>query len=101
MLESKNDLGFQKEWAGLMMQLPPDQVISKYAFPYQEAIYLGGIGKFTVQAVKTTDRMLLKAMFGILSARSVYMHFFSSLKALIDDFLSRLTQIDYDRQIVL
>lgn len=80
---------------------PHHLVISPYPDQYESHIRTSmGIDIF-VRPIRPEDAPLLVDLFESLSARSVYMRFFTPLKRLPQSMLARFTQIDYDREMAL
>ena len=80
---------------------PQHLVISAYPDEMEQQIMVETLGKVTIRPIKPEDAPLMVALFQSLSKQSVYNRFFSPLKQLPMSMLSRLTQIDYDREIAL
>ncbi len=80
---------------------PDLRALSRYPHDYEELVSLPDIGSFKVRPIRSTDAGLLKALFQTLSPRSIYMRFFSPLKQLNDEMVTRLTKIDYDKEVAL
>ena len=64
-------------------------------------VAIPGVGDLTVRPIDPEDAPLFIALFESLSARSVYMRFFTPLKSLSRQMLDRLTRIDHQREIAL
>ena len=80
---------------------PLHLVISPYPEQYEEHITTTlGVDIF-IRPIRPEDAPLLVALFESLSARSVYLRFFTPMKQLPHSMLARFTQIDYDRHIAL
>ncbi len=78
-----------------------DQIMSSYPNQYEERRTFGDLGELCIRFVKPEDAPLLIDLFNSLSAQSIYFRFFTPLKELSHHMLTRLTRIDYDRQIAL
>lgn len=57
--------------------------------------------KVLIRPIEPEDAPLLEELFQTLSQRSVYFRFFVYLKALPQEMLARLTEIDHNRNVVL
>ena len=80
---------------------PQHLVISSYPSQYEmETVTRGGMEIF-LRPIKPEDAPLLVEFFHALSPTSVYYRFFSPLPELPLSMLTRFTQIDYDRDIVV
>jgi acetyltransferase len=62
---------------------------------------LEGVGDFLLRPVKPEDAAAFQIFFERLSSEDVRMRFLAPLKSLPPAMLSRLTQIDYDREMAL
>ncbi len=80
---------------------PLHLVISPYPDQYEEHITTNTGVNIFIRPIRPEDAPLLVELFGSLSARSVYLRFFSPLKQMPHSMLARFTQIDYDRHIAL
>ncbi|MDY7036984.1 MAG: bifunctional acetate--CoA ligase family protein/GNAT family N-acetyltransferase, partial [Thermodesulfobacteriota bacterium] len=80
---------------------PHHLVISPYPNQYEMTANTKGGLKIFIRPIKPEDAPLLVDLFHSLSKQSVYYRFFSPLKSLPPDMLSRFTQIDYDRDMAL
>jgi len=80
---------------------PQHLVISSYPSHYEtEVVTKGGI-EISLRPIKPEDAPLLVELFHSLSPTSVYFRFFIPLPELPLSMLTRLTQVDYDRDIVV
>jgi acetyltransferase len=80
---------------------PQHLVISSYPSQYEmETVTKGGMEIF-LRPIKPEDASLLVEFFHSLSPTSIYYRFFTRLRELPLSMLTRFTQIDYDRDIVL
>jgi acetyltransferase len=80
---------------------PQHLVISSYPSQYEmETVTRGGMEIF-LRPIKPEDAPLLVDLFNSLSPTSVYYRFFIPLRELPLSMLTRFTQIDYDRDIVV
>ena len=80
---------------------PQHLVISSYPSQYEmETVTKGGMEIF-LRPIKPEDAPLLVEFFHSLSPTSVYYRFFTPLPELPLSMLTRFTQIDYDRDIVV
>jgi len=80
---------------------PQHLVISSYPSQYEmETVTKGGMEIF-LRPIKPEDAPLLVELFHSLSPTSVYYRFFSPIPELPLSMLTRFTQIDYDRDIVV
>jgi acetyltransferase len=57
--------------------------------------------KILIRPMRRDDGPRLKVLFSSLSPKSIYFRFFMPLKALSDEMLDSLTQIDHDQDLVL
>lgn len=80
---------------------PLHLVISAYPVEQEQTVLIDALGETTIRPIKPEDAALMVMLFKTLSKQSVYNRFFSPLKQLPPDMLSRFTQIDYDREIAL
>lgn len=80
---------------------PRHLVISSYPSQYEmETVTRGGMEIF-LRPIKPEDAPLLVELFNSLSPTSIYYRFFTPLPELPLSMLTRFTQIDYDRDIVV
>ncbi|MBW1710508.1 MAG: bifunctional acetate--CoA ligase family protein/GNAT family N-acetyltransferase [Deltaproteobacteria bacterium] len=80
---------------------PHHLVISPYPSEFETVAEIKEGRKISVRPIKPEDAPLLIDLSSNLSPRTIYMRFFSPMKSLSRDMLMRLTQVDYDRDIVL
>jgi len=80
---------------------PMHLIISPYPAQYESHQTTSGGIKIFIRPVKPEDAPLFEELFQILSPNSVRTRFFTPLKKLPPDMLTRFTQIDYDREIAL
>ena len=78
---------------------PRDQrlAIKPYPKEFEAHETIDGAGKFFVRPVRPEDYKAFNAFFGKLAPDDVRLRFFSPLRTLPNSLLSRLTHIDYDR----
>ncbi|MCC6724149.1 MAG: GNAT family N-acetyltransferase [Saprospiraceae bacterium] len=76
-------------------------VISPYPEKYIKKIELKDGRKALLRPIRPEDEPMEAEMFKNLSDQSLYFRFFGFKPKVNHDFLSRLTQIDYDREIAL
>ncbi|MBI1227969.1 MAG: GNAT family N-acetyltransferase [Bacteroidetes bacterium] len=76
-------------------------VISPYPEKYEKHIHLKDGREALLQPIRPEDEPLLGDMFNYLSDQSLYFRFFGYIPKVTHDFLSRLAQIDYDREMAL
>jgi acetyltransferase len=76
-------------------------VIAPYPNEYETTMMVNGLGSVLFRPIRPEDAPLIKALFATLSARTIYLRFFSPLKELPPEMLARFTQIDYDREIAM
>jgi len=76
-------------------------VISPYPQKYEKSVHLRDGRAAMLQPIRPEDEPLLGDMFNYLSDQSLYFRFFGYIPKVTHDFLSRLTQIDYDREMAL
>jgi len=80
---------------------PRHLVISSYPSQYEmQTVTKGGI-EVLLRPIKPEDAPLLVELFHSLSPTSVYFRFFSPMRELPLSMLTRFSQIDYDRDIVV
>ncbi len=75
--------------------------ILPYPARYEQLWPLRGGGEYTIRPIHPGDAQLLQALVQNLSPESRYFRFVSSLRELPASLLSRLTLIDYDREMAL
>ncbi len=75
--------------------------ILPYPARYQQRWPLRGGGEYTIRPIRPDDAQMLQELVQNLSPESRYFRFVSSLKELPPSMLSRLTLIDYDREMAL
>ena len=75
--------------------------ILPYPARYEQLWPLRGGGEYTIRPIHPGDAQLLQELVQNLSAESRYFRFVSSLRELPPPMLSRLTLIDYDREMAL
>ena len=75
--------------------------ILPYPARYEQLWPLRGGGEYTIRPIHPGDAQLLQELVQNLSPESRYFRFVSSLKELPASLLSRLTLIDYDREMAL
>ena len=75
--------------------------ILPYPARYEQVWPLRGGGEYTIRPIQPDDAQMLQELVQGLSAESRYFRFVSSLKELPPGMLSRLTLIDYDREMAL
>ncbi|MEZ5665166.1 MAG: bifunctional acetate--CoA ligase family protein/GNAT family N-acetyltransferase, partial [Burkholderiaceae bacterium] len=75
--------------------------ILPYPARYQQRWPLRGGGEYTIRPIRPDDAQMLQDLVQNLSPESRYFRFVSSLKELPPSMLSRLTLIDYDREMAL
>ena len=80
---------------------PMHLAISPYPNQYEMTTTTKTGLKIFVRPIKPEDAPLLVDLFNTLSPQTIYFRFFSPLKSIPPKLLPRLTQIDYDRDIVL
>lgn len=80
---------------------PLHLIISAYPVEQEQTVMIDALGETIIRPVKPEDAAQMITLFETLSKQSVYNRFFSPLKQLPLDMLSRFTQIDYDREIAL
>jgi acetyltransferase len=80
---------------------PLHLVISPYPAQYESFQTTSGGLKIFIRPLKPEDAPLFEELFQVLSPNSVRTRFFTPLKKLPPDMLTRFTQIDYDREIAL
>jgi acetyltransferase len=80
---------------------PMHLVISPYPNQYEARITTRSGLELLVRPIKPEDASLLVELFDALSPRSIFLRFFSPMRALPPDMLARFTQIDYDRDMAL
>jgi acetyltransferase len=76
-------------------------VISPYPEKYVKHIELKDGREAILRPIRPEDEPMEAEMFNILSDQSLYFRFFGYKPKVTHDFLSRLTQIDYDREMAL
>jgi len=80
---------------------PRHLIIGPYPNQYEmQTVTPGGLEVF-IRPIMPEDAPLLQELFDSLSPHSVLMRFFTPRTELSPDFLARLTQIDYDRDVAL
>lgn len=72
-----------------------------YPQQYDFSLDIAEVGPIHVRPIKSGDSPLFEGLFNALSQQSVYLRFFSLLRQLPPQLLTRLTQVDYDQEIVL
>jgi acetyltransferase len=80
---------------------PLHLVISPYPDQYEAHTTTNTGVEIFIRPIRPEDAPLLVELFESLSARSIYLRFFTPLKRLPHSMLARFTQIDYDRHIAL
>jgi acetyltransferase len=75
--------------------------ILPYPARYEQIWPMRGGGEYTIRPIHPDDAQMLQDLVQNLSAESRYFRFVSSLKELPPSLLSRLTLIDYDREMAL
>ena len=75
--------------------------ILPYPARYEQIWPMRGGGEYTIRPIHPDDAQMLQELVQNLSAESRYFRFVSSLKELPPALLSRLTLIDYDREMAL
>jgi acetyltransferase len=75
--------------------------ILPYPARYEQIWPLRGGGEYTIRPIHPDDAQMLQDLVQNLSPESRYFRFVSSLKELPPSMLSRLTLIDYDREMAL
>lgn len=75
--------------------------ILPYPARYEQIWPLRGGGEYTIRPIHPDDAQMLQDLVQNLSPQSRYFRFVSSLKELPPSMLSRLTLIDYDREMAL
>ncbi|MEY4979298.1 MAG: Succinyl-CoA ligase [ADP-forming] subunit alpha [Pseudomonadota bacterium] len=75
--------------------------ILPYPARYEQVWPLRGGGEYTIRPIHPDDAQMLQTMVQGLSPESRYFRFVSSIKELPPSMLSRLTLIDYDREMAL
>jgi acetyltransferase len=75
--------------------------ILPYPARYEQVWPLRGGGEYTIRPIHPDDAQMLQDMVQSLSAQSRYYRFVSSMPELPPAMLSRLTLIDYDREMAL
>jgi acetyltransferase len=83
------------------VQAPMHLVISAYPNQYENEVVLQNDDHLLIRPIKPEDALLLSDLFDSLSPQTIYFRFFTPLKSLPHNMLSRFTQIDYDREIAL
>jgi acetyltransferase len=84
-------------------QVPSGQhlVISPYPSQHEAHVISKKGERLFIRPIRPEDAPILVKFFDELSARSVYLRFFTRLKRLPHWMLARFTQIDYDREMAL
>lgn len=72
--------------------------IRPYPAEYEASFSLDGIGAVDVRPVRPADEALYEKFFANVAPNDVRMRFFTPRVSLTHDFLARLTQIDYARE---
>jgi acetyltransferase len=76
-------------------------VISPYPEKYAKQIIIKDGREVLLRAIRPEDEPIEEAMFAGLSDQSLYFRFLGYKPQVTHDFLSRLTQIDYDREMAI
>ena len=82
-------------------QTPFHLAISPYPAQLESHLYLDDVGELLIRPIRPEDAPLLLALFEVLSSKTVYYRFFSTMRQLSPAMVARFTQIDYDREIAL
>lgn len=72
-----------------------------YPQRYEFSLNIPTVGLIHVRPIRSDDVGLFEGLFNALSQQSVYLRFFSFLRQLPPQMLERLTQVDYEQEIVL
>lgn len=72
-----------------------------YPQRYEFSINIPDVGPIHVRPIRNDDAGLFEGLFKALSQQSVYLRFFSFLRQLPPQLLARLTQVNYDQEVVL
>ncbi|MDA8140054.1 MAG: GNAT family N-acetyltransferase [Desulfobacteraceae bacterium] len=74
-----------------------------FSYPqhYGFALEIPSVGRVMVRPIRSQDAPLFNDLFNSLTPQSIYLRFFSILRELPPQMLQRLTQVDYDQEIVL
>lgn len=76
-------------------------VISPYPEKYAKQIILKDGGKVLLRPIRPEDEPLESEMLQSISNQSLYFRFFGYVPKMTHDFLTRMTHIDYDREMAL
>lgn len=76
-------------------------VISPYPSQYCKKFTLQDGGEVKLRPIKPEDEPMEAKLFDYLSKETIYFRFFGYLPEVDHDFLSRFTQIDYDREMAI
>ena len=74
---------------------------SEYPAQYEKTLNLRDESRIFLRPIKPTDDALMIEMFNSLSAETIHLRFFSTLKHMSKEQLEKFTHIDYEKQMAI